>query len=76
VTNDLLRALTGADAAILSTEWPEAVDLDLSRAASVMRGTLLVDGRYAWDAARASDAGLELAWLASSRPASAGTASS
>ena len=32
--------------------WPEVVDLDFSRAAEMMKGTLLVDGRYAWDPLR------------------------
>ena len=36
----------------MCTEWPEIVDLDYSRAAEMMRGTLLVDGRYAWDPVR------------------------
>jgi len=60
LANDPVEALTGADAAVLSTEWPEVVELDLARAAAVMRGTLLVDGRYGWDRARATEAGLEL----------------
>lgn len=65
---DLLEALRGADAAILCTEWPEVVDLDFSRAAEIMKGTLLVDGRYAWDPLRASKAGLDLVRIGSSRP--------
>ncbi len=65
---DPFEALRGADAAILCTEWPEIVDLDFSRAAEMMQGTLLVDGRYAWDPRRASDAGLDLVRIGTSRP--------
>ena len=68
VVSDPLEALRGADAAILCTEWPEVVDLDFSRAAEVMKGTLLVDGRYAWDPLRASNAGLDLVRIGTSRP--------
>jgi UDPglucose 6-dehydrogenase len=68
VVRDHLEALRGADAAILCTEWPEIVGLDYSRAAEMMRGTLLVDGRYAWDPLGASDAGLDLVRIGSSRP--------
>ena len=68
VIRDPLEALRGADAAILCTEWPAIVDLDFSRAADVMKGTLLVDGRYAWDPLRASEAGLDLVRIGSSCP--------
>jgi UDPglucose 6-dehydrogenase len=68
VCNDLTDALRGADGAILCTEWPEAVALDYSAAVSAMRGNLLVDGRYAWDPARAADAGLDLVRIGTSRP--------
>ena len=68
VMTDPMEALRGADAAILCTEWPEIVDLDFARAAEMMKGTLLVDGRYAWDPLRASIAGLDLVSIATSRP--------
>lgn len=57
---DLMRAITGSDAIVLATEWEEAVLLDLTRAARVMRGRLLIDGRYAWQPATAAAAGLDL----------------
>ena len=66
VMSDPIEALRGADAAILCTDWPEIVDLDFSRAAAVMRGTLLVDGRYAWDPTRAANAGLDLVRIGAS----------
>ncbi len=71
VTADPYEALRDADAAVLCTEWPEIVDLDFERAAAAMKGTLLVDGRYVWDAARVGAAGLELARIASARPVTA-----
>jgi UDPglucose 6-dehydrogenase len=40
-----LNALEGADAAIVVTEWPEFADLDWARAASAMRGRVVIDGR-------------------------------
>jgi len=56
---DPYEALEGAHAAVVVTEWEEVRDLDLSRAASLMREPrLLVDGRNAVDPAAARDAGL------------------
>jgi UDPglucose 6-dehydrogenase len=40
-----LSALTGADACILVTEWPEFAELDWAQAAGRMRGRLVIDGR-------------------------------
>ena len=68
VIGELIDALRAADAAILCTEWPEIVDLDFARAAKAMKGRLLVDGRYAWDPIRASNAGLDLVRIGTSRP--------
>jgi UDPglucose 6-dehydrogenase len=68
VVRDPFEALRGADAAILCTEWPEVVDLDFLRAAEAMKGTLLVDGRYAWDPTLASKARLDLVRIGTSRP--------
>jgi UDPglucose 6-dehydrogenase len=39
------EALTGADGAILVTEWPEFADLDWAALAGVMRNPVLIDGR-------------------------------
>jgi UDPglucose 6-dehydrogenase len=44
-----LDALSGADAAVLVTEWPELVELDWGRVAEAMSGNLLIDGRNALD---------------------------
>jgi UDPglucose 6-dehydrogenase len=50
ITGSALEALTGADAAVLVTEWPELADLDWGGAAKLMRNALLVDGRNMLDA--------------------------
>jgi UDPglucose 6-dehydrogenase len=68
VVGDPYEALNGAEAAVLCTEWPEVVDLDFLRASQVMARPLLVDGRYAWDPARVSAAGMELVRIGSARP--------
>jgi UDPglucose 6-dehydrogenase len=51
-------AVTGADAVVLVTEWPEFADLDLAEVAASMRGHLLVDGRNFLDPDAVRDAGL------------------
>jgi UDPglucose 6-dehydrogenase len=53
-----LDAVTGADAAVLVTEWPELVGLDWSRVAQAMEGALVVDGRNALDPEALRAAGL------------------
>ena len=53
-----LRALAGADAAVLVTEWKELVELDWSHVAGLMRGKVLIDGRNALDPAAVRAAGL------------------
>lgn len=53
-----LEAAGGADAAVLVTEWPELVALDLGALAGAMDGDVLVDGRNALDPEAAADAGL------------------
>ncbi len=49
IADSALEALTGADAAVLVTEWPELAELDWKAAAGVMRNALLVDGRNMLD---------------------------
>ncbi|MDQ4129011.1 MAG: UDP-glucose/GDP-mannose dehydrogenase family protein, partial [Actinomycetota bacterium] len=59
VAYDPYDALRGVHAAVVVTEWDELRNLDLMRAASVMREPkLLVDGRNALDPAAARAAGL------------------
>ncbi len=47
-----LEALTGADAAVVVTEWPEVRELDWADAAVRMRGNVVVDGRNLLDPAK------------------------
>lgn len=55
--DDPWACVTGADAVVLVTEWPEIVGLDWPKVAQVMRGDVLVDGRNALDPADAVAAG-------------------
>ena len=52
ISDDPLTALSGADAAVLCTEWPQFVELDWSIAATRMRGRIVIDGRNALDGKR------------------------
>ncbi len=54
-----LKALDGADAAVLVTEWPEFAELDWTAAAERMARPLLIDGRNFLDAAMLRNAGFE-----------------
>jgi len=59
-TDDVWAALEGASAAVIVTEWPEFVDLDWDRVASVMAEPKIVfDGRNALDADALRAAGLK-----------------
>jgi UDPglucose 6-dehydrogenase len=53
-----LEAMTGADAAIIVTEWPEFAELDWTVVAERMRGRLLIDGRNFADPETVRAAGL------------------
>jgi UDPglucose 6-dehydrogenase len=44
-----LDAVTGADAAVIVTEWPEFAALDWNQVAERMRGRLVIDGRNSLD---------------------------
>jgi len=44
-----LEALAGADAAVVVTEWPQIAELDWAGAKSVMRTSLVIDGRNVLD---------------------------
>jgi UDPglucose 6-dehydrogenase len=56
--SDAQEALTGADACVVVTEWPEFTELDWTRAAELMNGRLVVDGRNCLDPAKVTGAGL------------------
>lgn len=52
-------ALAGAHAAVLVTEWPELLGLDLNRAREAMETNVLIDGRNALDPVAARAAGFQ-----------------
>jgi UDPglucose 6-dehydrogenase len=52
-----LEAVTGADAAVIVTEWPQLKDEDWAALAAAMRRPLLLDGRNFLDPVAARDAG-------------------
>jgi UDPglucose 6-dehydrogenase len=52
IRGSALDALTGADVAVIATEWPEFRDLDWERARSLMAVPLVLDGRRLLDSAR------------------------
>ena len=56
---DLYEALQGCDAFVLATEWNEYKNIDFARAAKLMRGTTVVDGRNALDPDAVVAAGLD-----------------
>jgi UDPglucose 6-dehydrogenase len=49
VAADPYEAVSGADAVVLVTDWPEFAALDFAAIRSAMRGDLFVDGRNAVD---------------------------
>ena len=49
VAESALGALTGADAAVIVTEWPEVSELDWAAAGERMRGRVVIDGRNVLD---------------------------
>jgi UDPglucose 6-dehydrogenase len=57
-SDSALRAVAGADAVVLVTEWPEFAELDWAEVASRMRGDLVIDGRNALRSDRVTAAGL------------------
>jgi UDPglucose 6-dehydrogenase len=52
-----LDVLQGADAAVIVTEWPEFLELDLGQAKDRMSNPLIVDGRNLLDPERVREAG-------------------
>jgi UDPglucose 6-dehydrogenase len=53
-----MEAVSGADAVVLVTEWPEFLQLDWSKVAEAMAGKLIVDGRNVLDPKALAAAGL------------------
>jgi UDPglucose 6-dehydrogenase len=59
MADSAMAALTGADAAVLVTEWDEFGELDWATVASAMNRPLIVDGRNFLDPAKLAAAGFE-----------------
>jgi UDPglucose 6-dehydrogenase len=57
VVDSVLEAVTGADAAVVVTEWPELRELAGEEVRGVMRTPLIIDGRNLLDPAEARAAG-------------------
>lgn len=59
VAASALEAMTGADAVVIATAWPQFEQIDWDRAAGAMAGTLVIDGRNQLSADAVRSAGLE-----------------
>jgi UDPglucose 6-dehydrogenase len=59
LADDAITCLRGADAVVLVTEWNEFRALDWGKAAEVMAGRVVIDGRNVLDPAAVRAAGLE-----------------
>jgi UDPglucose 6-dehydrogenase len=57
MASSALEAVTGADAIVLVTEWPEFSALDWNQVASATAGRVIIDGRNFIDSAAAQAAG-------------------
>ena len=57
--DDPIEACTGAHAAVVATEWPEIVAIDLTRLHAVLEYPVVVDGRNALDPDAVMAAGLQ-----------------
>jgi UDPglucose 6-dehydrogenase len=55
--DDAIGALSGVDACVIVTEWPEFAELDWAAAAERMSGRLIIDGRNFVDPDRVRAAG-------------------
>ena len=62
-----IEAARGADAALLLTDWPEFLDIDLTQLRQVMARPLILDGRNLFDPATIQLAGFD--YIAMGRPA-------
>jgi UDPglucose 6-dehydrogenase len=62
-------AMAGADAAVITTEWPEFRDVDWSAARRSLRGSVVIDGRRLLDRAAVEAAGLRYVAVGTSSPA-------
>ncbi|MGH2653574.1 MAG: UDP-glucose dehydrogenase family protein [Actinomycetota bacterium] len=66
VADDPYIALTGADAAVVCTEWDEIIGLDLVRVREIMKLPIMVDGRNVFDSVKMGEHGFT--YLPTGRP--------
>jgi len=66
VVDDPYIALTGADAAVVCTEWDEIIGLDLVRVREIMKLPIMVDGRNVFDSVKMGEHGFT--YLPTGRP--------
>ena len=52
IMDEPYKAVEGADALLLLTEWNEFRNPDFDRMKKVMKGNVIVDGRNIWDATK------------------------
>jgi len=57
--DDVYSAVTGADALVIATEWPEFRSLDLPRVKSIMNRPVIIDGRNLFEPFRLESMGFE-----------------
>ncbi len=66
------EALTGADAAVIVTEWPQLGELDWAKIAATMSTPVLIDGRNMLDPAAMLGAGFRYEAIGRAAPGNAG----
>jgi UDPglucose 6-dehydrogenase len=59
ICDSIKQAVSGADAIFITTEWPQFLEMDLSKLAKSMRGKLFVDGMNIFDPLEVSQSGLQ-----------------
>jgi len=74
MADSAMAALTGADAAVLVTEWGEFRELDWAAVATAMTRPLIVDGRNFLDPKALAAAGFEYEGIGKPQVAAAATA--
>jgi UDPglucose 6-dehydrogenase len=57
VCHTAIEAVTGADACVIATEWPEFRDLDWSHVRALLASPVVVDGRRLLDPREMRDLG-------------------
>ncbi|CAN5628047.1 UDP-glucose/GDP-mannose dehydrogenase family protein [soil metagenome] len=58
IADSLAKAVKGADAVFIATEWPEFLEIDIKQLATQMRGKLFVDCMNAFNKTKVEQSGL------------------